>query len=74
MNGVLRAHFRVALGEGLDYDNYGSQRHVKTSRGRVFNRDQPTGSADSAAVLTFALLRNTVLFSLAIRAVVPLLP
>jgi len=39
-----------------------------------FSRDEPTRSANSAAALRSALLRNTVLFSPAIRAVVPALP
>ena len=74
MNGVLRARSRFALGAGIDYDNYRSYRHVKTYRGRLFNRVQPTWSADSAVALRSASPRNTVLFSLAIRAVVLVLP
>jgi hypothetical protein len=42
MKGVLRARSRFALGASIDYDNYRSYRHVKTYRGRLFNRDQPT--------------------------------
>src|SRR5258708_21264626 len=44
------------------------------SRCRVFNLDQPTRSADLAAALGSASPRNTVLFSLSNRAVVPVLP
>jgi hypothetical protein len=69
-----RSALLVALGEGLDYDNNRSLRHVKTYSGRVFNRDEPTRFAASAAALKSASLRNTVLFSLAIRAVVRGLP
>src|SRR5437870_4353925 len=38
---------------------------------RMFNPDQPTRSANSAAASRFASRRNTVLFSLLIRAIVP---
>ena len=51
----------------------GTSRGVSLSR-PVFNRDQPTRSADSAAALRSASPRNTVLFSPAMRAVVPVLP
>src|ERR1035438_3681271 len=74
MKGVLRARSRFALSAGIDYDNYRSYRHVKTYRGRLFSRVQPTWSADLVAALRSASPRNTALFSLAIHAVVPVLP
>jgi len=39
-----------------------------------FSREQPTRCANSEAALRSALLRNTVLFSPAIRVVAPALP
>jgi hypothetical protein len=63
----------VASGQGLDDADYHSSRYLKAYRLR-FNRVQPTWSLDSAAALRSASPRNTVLFSPAVRAVVPVLP
>jgi hypothetical protein len=63
----------LALGQGLDDGDYHSSRHLKAYR-PTFNRVQPTWSLDSAAALRSASPRNTVLFSPAMRAVVPGLP